>query len=124
MRFATTATVMSLNDRAAEDGLMCVAAAFFKDVAPDGVHLCHWAVPFGQPGLSSHFMTVWSVETMEGDARQFSMNVRRHELLALPEIPGSPSREFDSAPVPNTFPGFTTDQLVELRERARTELGL
>jgi len=40
MRYADTATLRLLNERAASDGLMCVAESVFEDVAPDGVHLC------------------------------------------------------------------------------------
>lgn len=46
MRYADTDTLRSLNERAAEDGLMWVAESFFEDAAPGGVHLCSWATPF------------------------------------------------------------------------------
>ena len=109
MRYATTETLLRLNQQAKLDQFNhWVKLTFFYLTKPEGLHLLgltfpHPVEPDDRQSIPpEHHRTVWYVEMADGETRRILLDVSTADLNALPEVPGTGGTENELTRHPGT----------------------
>jgi hypothetical protein len=99
MRYADSATLLALNDRAKLIDLgQWLKVVFFDDLDPDGVHVLAYAFPHGvrpgsgprSKGKPPHYRTAWYAAMRDGSDWIAALDVLVEDYDELPTIDGEP----------------------------------